>query len=149
MNPIEFLQTAEELLVRNGREADLRSAVSRAYYCDYQELRLEVIKINARIRNTAGLGGTQQISHIKLCNALIGLGRFDPKIESIGRKLDSLRESRNKADYELQKSLSAAKAAEQLENAKEIRDQISSCGGAATLAKRLETYLNQLSPQTP
>jgi hypothetical protein len=91
MDPQEFLQLASEL-VRGSRAAELRTAISRAYYAVYN-VSVEILAgMGFRIdRGPGGHGDVQKY---------LGNSR-DPEVEKIGSQLVDLHGRRIRADYRL------------------------------------------------
>lgn len=132
MKPEDFLILAKELHL-SGKEAALRSATSRAYYAAFHKGRETLSSMNLKIP-------TGPTAHGEICNYLQNSG--DSKMEAVGQKLESLRSTRNKADYRLdiqhvatysntslhltdaEKIIDVLSAIETSPNADEIRDSI-------------------------
>lgn len=91
MDPREFHTQAVGLL-KGGRPADCRSAISRAYYAAFH-VAAEVLRANgfAILENHA--------AHEQVTRHL--LGSDDPTLMAVGSQLSDLRGMRNKADYRL------------------------------------------------
>ncbi|HVC94954.1 MAG TPA: HEPN domain-containing protein [Pirellulales bacterium] len=90
MDPIEFIEVAEQLL-DDGNEPRLRSAVSRAYYGAFHAAR--------RFLQDCGVQVPKSDVHDKLRWCLQESGSSE--LETCSRRLDTLRAERNKADYDL------------------------------------------------
>lgn len=112
MKADEFLGVAREL--RKGmREAEWRSAVSRAYYAAFHSA--------LEMSSACGIRfGKSSAAHEKLGNCLEHSGNAE--VAAAGAQLGSLRTARNKADYDLQNPAfgSATIAARQIAVAEEI-----------------------------
>jgi uncharacterized protein (UPF0332 family) len=91
MNPDDFLELAQRLAAGPG-EAELRSAVSRAYYGLFHAARILVAACEVTTPESAE-------AHTKVCLCLQNSGH--PQLEGAGRKLASFRNIRNRADYQL------------------------------------------------
>lgn len=91
MKPRDFQTLASKLASETGA-AELRSAVSRAYYAVYNSAVEMVDKLGFHVSSGAqGHGDVQK-----------WLGNSgDSEIEKVGSKLANLRSRRNRADYEL------------------------------------------------
>lgn len=87
----EFQDTAERL-VRGSTEGDRRSAISRSYYGVFHCFREFLLGNGLDV----GRGGP---SHFNLYSGLLNCGV--PAAPSLGRRLDSLRSHRIRADYAL------------------------------------------------
>ncbi|HEY3321967.1 MAG TPA: hypothetical protein VGP72_15985 [Planctomycetota bacterium] len=140
MDPREFMLTAEELLAKNGREADCRSAVSRAYYATYQMLRVEVLTLDRRLLSSASLAAGKMVPHQRLIDYLKGCD--DAKVRAIGVNLDSLKDARHDADYDLHLRINAKIAEQEFEKAKLLQQDITSIG-PRNVVRALETYLRK------
>jgi uncharacterized protein (UPF0332 family) len=92
MNGREFLDSAKTLGT-SARPSDLRSAVSRAYYGSYHAA-LELLE-SAGVRFTKG---TPE-AHTKMSQCLDNSNVTDA--EKVARELNSLRDDRNTADYDM------------------------------------------------
>ena len=96
MDPRDFLNTARELLSSASREADLRSAISRAYYCAYHVAWAAVRDgIDSGLRHRAKLD--KKCRHDTLIASL--RSARDPEVQAAGDALGNLYEERNRADY--------------------------------------------------
>jgi len=119
MDAIDFIQLGIKLLVR-GSEAEIRTAVSRLYYGAFHIA-------SGILRDKCGIELPQDQAHAKIpqlfCQA------DDPRLEEIGRQLNSLRKTRRIADYEL-KYLEASQLSwgqEQLLLTQEIVQGLDNC----------------------
>lgn len=143
MDPKRFLRTAQKLLVPSNDEADLRSAVSRAYYSAYHLIRIEILKqIKLTVIQQAGLGGKRQMGHEKLCGALSGCHATS----NLGVHLDGLRTARVKADYDLESPLSFERAQLGVEQAHKFWSAVESFGGVSKVVAELKSYLEHIHP---
>lgn len=86
----EYLRLAKEFIEKTG-EAELRSAVSRAYYAVFIEAR--------NLLTTRGFEMTRSSVDHKLVSETLK-SRHNTKANKIGVNLDRLRKDRNKADYD-------------------------------------------------
>lgn len=112
MNPENFIAVAR-LLAANATEAHWRSAVSRAYYGAFH--------VALRLLHSLGVSFPKAASaHEKAAYCLQHAD--DIGLKEAGRKLASLREMRNAADYRLEdrRVASAAFTAMQVGEAEEI-----------------------------
>lgn len=91
MNPDEFLDLADRLSKAAG-EAERRSAISRAYYGVFHAGRVLIEACDVIVPKSAE-GHRVVIWCLKESH--------DAELETAGRKLDSLRSTRNQADYQL------------------------------------------------
>lgn len=91
MDPNEFISVATQLLAGQG-EGRLRSAVSRAYYGAFHVARQFVADCGVIVP-------IDPLSHrnVQWCLA----NSAEPPLEEVARRLRSLRDARNDADYEL------------------------------------------------
>ena len=87
----EFRDTAHRL-GQGLTEGDWRSAISRAYYAVFHHFRSFLLSNNLDL----GRGGQ---SHFNLYSGLLNCGF--PAVSVIGSRIDSLREARVRADYEM------------------------------------------------
>ncbi|CAD6548619.1 hypothetical protein LMG27952_04757 [Paraburkholderia hiiakae] len=108
--PREFLAVARELHqgAQNTEEAKLRSAVSRAYYAAF-----------LYARNTAGIADSTSTVHSLTRQHYLKIG--EAKVAS---RLDSLRVSRNDADYDLALSFSKIKSNQAIDIAQRVIEHI-------------------------
>jgi uncharacterized protein (UPF0332 family) len=104
MNPREFLDVADDLIA-GSREADWRSAVSRAYYAAFHVARDLLLQCGFDVPR-----GDQ--AHIYLSRRLANSGH--PDVENAGNDLNFLRALRNRADYDLDVPLLHATASGQV-----------------------------------
>ena len=92
MNPLDFLDTAARLIaIDNPTEADIRTAISRAYYALYHHVLLWCKSHNFPDYRDRG--------HAKIQMALFNAGIPDAKRFSVDMK--ALNTERRRADYEL------------------------------------------------
>lgn len=91
MNPRDFLTQASDLL-DGSREADWRSAASRAYYAVFHIARNLLRHAGFRVPDAAR-------AHSYLALRLQNCGKS--LIQKAGEDLETLRDWRNKADYDL------------------------------------------------
>jgi uncharacterized protein (UPF0332 family) len=89
MDARDFLTLAENL-VSGPLEAEWRSAVSRAYYAAFHVARELLHHCNFRVPR-------DEKAHVYLTRRLGNAGH--PDTDAAGRKLDTLRTERNRADY--------------------------------------------------
>jgi uncharacterized protein (UPF0332 family) len=110
MNSHDFLTVAQSLL-SDRSEAAWRSAVSRAYYAAFHRAR-EVLE------NLGFAVSRGERAHAYLWLRLSNCG--NPRIQTTGAALRSLRQDRNRADYELQSPLTQANAERSVRAAEQI-----------------------------
>ena len=92
MNHLDFLETAEKLITtKNPTEADIRSAVSRAYYAVYHHALSWWKSHNFPDYRDRG--------HTKIQMALFNAGISD--VRDFSREMSTLNRDRRKADYQL------------------------------------------------
>ncbi len=101
MNSRDFLTLAQTLLAE-GFEAAWRSAVSRAYYAAFHVARELLDSLGFAVPR-----GERAHAHLWLRLSNCG----DPKLATTGAALNSLRQDRNFADYDLHRPLTHANAA--------------------------------------
>ena len=107
-----FLEVAEELS-DGSSEAHWRSAVSRAYYACYHTARW--------LLQTCGFRPPEHESaHAYLWRRLSNSGH--PDIESVGKQMNSFRQTRNRADYDLDHSIDQETALEFVYTVEKIID---------------------------
>jgi hypothetical protein len=101
MQPDEFISTAERLLVGADREADKRSAISRAYYGALHESRESLPAAFALSEADMSSCGSHKavIDRLRRWSKAAVPGRRDAG--DAARSLSSLKHARNHADYEL------------------------------------------------
>lgn len=106
----DFLDVAEDLL-EGPREADWRSASSRAYYAAFHIARGLFVQCGFKVPE-ADWG--HAYLWLRLSNAQ------HPDVQQAGYRLRQLRSSRNEADYDLDRSFSHRNAVDQVQEALEI-----------------------------
>ncbi|UQA57776.1 hypothetical protein [Polyangium aurulentum] len=89
-----YLKLAERLYASAADEADLRSAVSRAYYAAFNEARQYVRREFPEV-----FIDKDAAAHGKVWDTLASKGRSREEVET-GRRGNMLRRDRNKADYD-------------------------------------------------
>jgi hypothetical protein len=94
MDPLEFLEVATRYS-QSKRECETRTSVGRSYYAVFNHLRLRLGEIKP-LPTTAD-------AHAYVVRYLSGAP--NPDLRSIAQTLKDLRESRNKADYDLSTSV--------------------------------------------
>jgi uncharacterized protein (UPF0332 family) len=110
MDARDFLEVAWDL-VGGAREAEWRTAVSRAYYAAFHTAR--------DLLTECGFTAPQaEQAHAYLWLPLANCGH--PDVQSAGVKLNFLRQIRNRADYDIQRALDQATATDPLHRAAEI-----------------------------
>jgi uncharacterized protein (UPF0332 family) len=93
MNHLDFLDTSERLVSMDGAtEADIRSAISRAYYAVYHHVQLWW-------KGTHRFPDYKDRAHAKIQMALNNAGI--PAVKVFSRDLKDLNNERQKADYRL------------------------------------------------
>lgn len=90
----EYLVIAEYLHANVRSEASIRTAISRAYYSVFSAAKS--FCLNEKIINTFESKGPN--CHAKVIDGLVA--HDDRSIKAVGKKLESLREKRNDADYD-------------------------------------------------
>jgi uncharacterized protein (UPF0332 family) len=117
MKPDDFLALAIRLS-SSSAEAERRSAVSRAYYGTFHWARELIDSCGVTLPASDHI-------HSTLVRCLQHSG--DPRLETAGRKLDSLRSERNQADYNLadRRFTNATFVQIQITSARQIADAIS------------------------
>jgi uncharacterized protein (UPF0332 family) len=110
MNPRDFLDVADEL-IGGLKEAEWRSAISRAYYAAFQIARQLLLHCGFTVP-------PDQQAHTFLWLRLANSGH--PDVQTAGSDLGELRTARNKADYDLDRSLSHSTGAHQFQTALDI-----------------------------
>lgn len=110
MNGRDFLDVAYDLL-GGTREADWRSAVSRAYYAGFHCAR--------DFLSAAGFAvPLADQAHVYLWRRLSNSGH--PDVSQAGRSMDEFRRRRNLADYEIDQPFNQATAEDILRSVDEI-----------------------------
>jgi len=127
MQPLDFLQTAEFLSVKGQREPDWRSSISRSYYALYWMLSAEILRrISLLLLQSASLCRKDHMVHERL--PIVLKASSDAKVKEFGVDLENLRLARLKADYDLRCVVSQARASEEYQNARDLRDEIHNYG---------------------
>ena len=91
MDPKDFLRVANDL-AKSDEAAELRSAVSRAYYAAFHVARKLLVDMGFEISKGPG-------AHGDVCKYLGNAG--NPTVEHAGSNIGDLKGWRNQADYEL------------------------------------------------
>ncbi len=91
MDPKDFLRVANDL-AQSNKAAELRSAVSRAYYAAFHVARKLLVDMGFEISKGSG-------AHGDICNYLGNAA--NPTVEHAGNNIGDLKGWRNQADYEL------------------------------------------------
>ena len=91
MDPKDFLRVANNL-AKSDEAAELRSAVSRAYYAAFHVARKLLVDMGFEISKGSG-------AHGDVCKYLGNAG--NPTVEHAGSNIGDLKGWRNQADYEL------------------------------------------------
>lgn len=99
MNPADFISLAVKLS-NSRQEADLRTAVGRAYYGAFHSVR-ELLEESAIDFPPKELFGADIHRKVRFCLAHAG----NPDAALIATNLDALRRHRNHADYDLKSDL--------------------------------------------
>lgn len=110
MDGRDFLSLAENW-ARGSREAEWRSAVSRAYYGAFHVARDLLRRCRFKVPRA-------DQAHAYLSMRLSNSGH--PPVVAAGRSLGTLRQSRNQADYDIDLPFSQATAAAQVQIAKNV-----------------------------
>jgi len=112
MNPREFLDLAITLL-GNSAAADLRSAISRAYYAAFHVTRDFLMALGFLVPNA-------DKAHAFLWLRLSNCG--DARFVDVGVRLNDLRSNRNVADYDLGRPISWTEAESNVRTAEDLID---------------------------
>ena len=141
MNPREFQELAEEL-AHGKRPAELRSAISRAYYAAYL-VAVETLR-GMSFRISKGSAG-----HAEVQRCLFNSG--DPALAKIGSDLSDFRRTRNLADYDPgDKSVEEqAKAVVYVAMARKIIQALDTCQAEpqrSRIIAGINAYLKKLEP---
>jgi uncharacterized protein (UPF0332 family) len=110
MTPRDFLDVADEWASGN-REAEWRSATSRAYYAAFHAARQLLLQAGFAVP-------TAEQAHAYLWRRLANSGH--PDVDQAGNDLGLLRGLRNRADYDLDKPYAQPIALDQVRLATEI-----------------------------
>jgi uncharacterized protein (UPF0332 family) len=127
MNPRDFLDVADELAT-GIREADWRSAASRAYYAAFH--------IARRLLGRCGFGvpdADQAHAYLwlRLCNS------GQPDIKRAGEDLQYLRKIRNQADYDIDDPFDQRQAVEVVQQATDIIIVLEAAATTPTVLTRI------------
>lgn len=106
-NPRDFLSFAQNLVVGTGGEAELRAAISRAYYA-----------VHLQARENLGLDDEHRPSHLLVITTLRSRGGV------AGEVVDALFKLRIIADYRLRTRVTATQAQRALELAAAVWPEI-------------------------
>lgn len=124
MNPLDFISLAIRLS-NSEKEADLRSAVSRAYYGAFHFSRLTLVECGIRFPPKE-IYGAEIHTKVRYCFNAAGQQGY----VAAARKLRALRNERNEADYSLdsRRFTNAATVAAIVNEARATVDDIQQCG---------------------
>jgi|SRR5579884_2574660 len=98
MDETGFLELADELSM-GSRQADWRTAISRAYYAAFHKARALLQQSGFRVPNG-------ERAHAYLWLRLSNSDHAD--VDNVGRRLHRLRRTRNRADYDFSQPLDEA-----------------------------------------
>jgi uncharacterized protein (UPF0332 family) len=134
----DFLACAERL-ARNTAEAELRSAVSRAYYGAFHEARALFGEIEIRLPKT------EQV-HVKVMYCLQDCG--DARGEDAGHLLERLKDQRTIADYNLDDSrfTNSKEVQLEIEHARRIADDLARCRKSVEFQGKFRAQAKLLGP---
>jgi uncharacterized protein (UPF0332 family) len=104
MDETGFLELADELST-GSREADWRTAISRAYYAAFHKARTLFRQVGFRVPGA-------ERAHAYLWLRLSNSGHLD--VNKAGDQLNNLRSMRNLADYDFDQPLDGAASIEQV-----------------------------------
>jgi hypothetical protein len=136
MNPVEFLNTAERLVVTGSpTEADIRTAISRSYYAVFHHV-LSWWKSNARFPNY------RDRAHAKIQMALHNAQI--PAVRDFSTDLKELNNERRYADYELNRRIYLKSGRKMLNLARDAITAFDSFDKAA-LKVGIEDYLKKIN----
>jgi hypothetical protein len=125
MDGTEFIQTARLLCLYVEREANLRSAISRAYYACFLATRKTVFENTPRESLAGASVGTERdIRHASLKRWLKNCS--DQAVRALGVDLGDLEGERNKADYDMSRCYTHDQARETVDNARDYLAQLGS-----------------------
>lgn len=110
MQPTEFLQLAEELHKKTG-EAEWRTAVSRSYYAVFNEL-VEMLSSGGIQLQRNGKDHGRVAHYFASCG--------DRHVAAVSSWLNTLRISRNEADYDMRIAVDEKQSEQALETAKRV-----------------------------
>jgi uncharacterized protein (UPF0332 family) len=110
MDPHDYLEVAWSFL-EGDREAEWRSAVSRAYYAAFHVARQLLAQCGFAVPRA---DQAHAYLWLRLSNA------SHPDVQNAGAQLSFLRQERNKADYNLEHSLDQASAIDRTQMAADI-----------------------------
>jgi len=127
MNPRDFMDLAWELL-GGMKQAEWRSAVSRAYYAAFHVAR-------GLLRQAGFAAPLAENAHAYVWLRLSNSGH--PDVQIAGAKLSLLRSGRNLADYELQRTLNQATATDQVRMASDIIQLLTLVEGDPVIRTRI------------
>lgn len=130
MDGRQFLSTARFLIDRHDEEPSYRTAISRAYYACFLEMRRAAfVECPPQIRARAGYTRESAIMHQKLAQHLIN--STVSGVKKLGRDLGDFRANRMDADYEMSKAIVRQDAKNALEEAEEILKELDSLASSA------------------
>jgi hypothetical protein len=145
MQPLEFCDLAERLILNEKNPAGFRTAISRSYYGAFNQARdfLERMAIHLVAANP----------HLEVLAILTNSG--DADVDEAVRLLHALRDTRNVADYELRnpRPEAEAPAVQCLADARDVIAKLNGCrlsttrfGAVTTQARANANRLRGLPP---
>ena len=140
-----FLRTARLLQHTGTREADYRSAISRAYYACFLTARKIAYAhcsseacLKAHIKNERKIGHEKLQTYLKYSSI--------PAIRRLGEDLAGLSGNRGEADYNMSAVMSFEDASDAIEEADAFFEAISSSQDSE-IGNAMERYIHSVSAQ--
>lgn len=141
-----FLTTATFLRDSGLNEAAYRSAISRAYYACFLEIRKAAFDNYRQAMRRGGGSNIKKENDIRHEN----LGYYlknssNERVRELGNNLVGLKDSRKDADYIMSSAILIEDADDAIDEARALLDDIDSVGPPA-IGKAMEGYYSKLNP---
>lgn len=127
MDPHDYLEVAWTLL-EGDREAEWRSALSRAYYAAFHVARRLLLQCGFAVPRA-------DQAHAFLWLRLSNSGH--PDVRKVGIQLNDLRQARNRADYDLERSVDEISALDKVQLAADILELLDSVATEPTVLAQI------------
>ncbi len=127
MKARQFLEVAAELL-EGAHEGHWRSAVSRAYYATFHASRDLLVQCRFTVPET-------ERAHAYLRMRLMNSGH--PDVVQAGKRLDDLRKTRNRADYDLHHDFDHTDAVDSFQRAEDAVRLLEEALALPTVCERI------------
>ncbi|MFY3770248.1 hypothetical protein AHYW_001371 [Providencia manganoxydans] len=127
INSIDYLYSAEKMLVENKDEITIRNAISRAYYSGFHSANSLVTNEFKQSRDWMDINAGMHMKLIRSLESFSGCihGLDKQKARKLARQLKWLKTKREIADYDLNKNLYEVDAQQTIVEAKKLVEESS------------------------